>query len=340
MRQADGPSNLDRVTTTPTHAGQAATDSAAGDIDRLVDNVGRVIQGKRDVVEFVVVGLLAEGHLLVEDVPGVGKTSMAKAVARSLDVAFGRIQFTPDLLPADVVGVNVWNRAEHSFDFRPGPVFSAVLLADEINRASPKTQSALLEAMAERQVTIDGTTHRLRRPFVVLATQNPLDHEGTYPLPESQLDRFLLRITVGYPDRQAEREMLDHHDGDDPLDDLGPVIGPERLDQLIASVRAVHVAPALRDYLVALADASRRHVDLELGVSPRATLNLLQVIRARALMAGRPFATPDDVQALAAAALAHRLVPTADALLRGVDAAAVVADLLETVAVPTPERPR
>jgi MoxR-like ATPase len=283
---------------------------------------------------------LAEGHLLVEDVPGVGKTSLAKAVARSLDVAFGRIQFTPDLLPADVVGVNVWNRAEHSFDFRPGPVFSAVLLADEVNRASPKTQSALLEAMAERQVTIDGTTHRLHRPFVVLATQNPLDHEGTYPLPESQLDRFLLRITVGYPEPDAEREMLDRHDDEDPLDRLGPVIDLGRLDQLIASVRAVHVAPALRDYLVALADASRRHPDLDLGVSPRATLNLLQVIRARALMAGRRFATPDDVQALAVAALSHRLVPTSDALLRGVDTAAVVADLLDTVAIPTPERPR
>lgn len=327
------------MTSTPTLAEPADVETAADDIARLVDNVGRVIQGKRDVIEFVVLGLLAEGHLLVEDVPGVGKTSLAKAVARSLDVDFGRIQFTPDLLPADVVGVNVWNRAENSFDFRPGPVFSAVLLADEINRASPKTQSALLEAMAERQVTIDGTTRPLHRPFVVLATQNPLEHEGTYPLPESQLDRFLLRITVGYPDTDAEREMLERHDGDNPLDDLRPVIDLARLDRLIASVRAVHVAPALRDYLVLLADASRRHPDLDLGMSPRSTLNLLQVIRARALMAGRGFATPDDVQALAVAALAHRLVPTGDALLRDIDAAAVIADLLETVAVPTPERP-
>ena len=328
------------MTSPPPSDPPLAAESAAADIDRLVTHVGLVIQGKREAVEAVVIGLLAEGHLLVEDVPGVGKTSLAKAMARSLDVAFGRIQFTPDLLPADVVGVNVWNRAGQSFDFRPGPVFSAVLLADEINRASPKTQSALLEAMAERHVTIDGTTHRLPRPFVVLATQNPLDHEGTYPLPESQLDRFLLRVEMGYPDPGAERLMLDRHDGDDPLDGLQPVIGRERLAQLLASTRAVHVAPALRDYLVALADSSRRHPDLELGMSPRATLNLLQVSRARALMAGRAFATPDDVQALAVAALSHRLVPTGDALLRGVAAAAVVAELLESVPVPTPERPR
>jgi MoxR-like ATPase len=326
------------VTSTASPTGRADATTAAADIDRLVDNVGRVIQGKRPVVESVVIGLLAEGHLLVEDVPGVGKTSLAKAVARSLDVAFGRIQFTPDLLPSDVVGVNVWNRSEHAFDFRPGPVFSAVLLADEVNRASPKTQSALLEAMAERQVTIDGTTHRLPRPFVVLATQNPLDHEGTYPLPESQLDRFLLRVTVGYPDTESEREMLDRHAGADPLEDLAPVVDPRRLDELITQTRAVHVAPALRDYLVALADASRRHPDLDLAVSPRATLNLLQVARARALMAGRDFATPDDVQALAVAALAHRLVPTGEAQLRGVDADAVVRELLGSVPVPSPER--
>lgn len=328
------------MTSTQSPADRAGPDTAAADIDRLVTNVGRVIQGKRTVVEAVVVGLLAEGHLLVEDVPGVGKTSLAKAVARSLDVSFGRLQFTPDLLPADVVGVNVWNRAEHTFDFRPGPVFSAVLLADEVNRASPKTQSALLEAMAERQVTIDGTTHRLPRPFVVLATQNPLDHEGTYPLPESQLDRFLLRITVGYPDAEAEREMLDRHDQDDPLDDLDPVIDPRRLEALISRTREVHVAPALRDYLVELADASREHPDLDLGVSPRATLNLLQAIRARALMAGRGFATPDDVKALAVASLAHRLVPSGDALLRGIDADTVVRELLDRVPVPTPDRAR
>jgi MoxR-like ATPase len=314
--------------------------TAAADIDRLVDNVARVIQGKRDVIESVVLGILAEGHLLVEDVPGVGKTSLAKATARSLAVPFGRIQFTPDLLPADVIGVNVWHRNERAFEFRPGPVFASVVLADEVNRASPKTQSALLEAMAERQVTVDGTTHALDRPFVVLATQNPLEHEGTYPLPESQLDRFLLRITVGYPGVDAEREMLDRHDVRDPLDDLEPVLTSARIKDLIASARAVHVAPALRDYLVALADASRRHPDLEVGMSPRATLNLLQVIRARALMAGRAFATPDDVQVLAEATLAHRLVPAGDAVLRGVAAGEVIAELLDTVPVPTPERVR
>jgi MoxR-like ATPase len=308
--------------------------AAATTLTRLADNVERVIRGKRDVVELVLLGLVAEGHLLVEDVPGVGKTSLAKALARSLDVSFGRIQFTPDLLPSDVVGVSVYDRDTQAFTFRPGPVFAGVVLADEINRASPKTQSALLEAMAEEQVTVDGVTYPLRRPFVVIATQNPIEHEGTYALPESQLDRFLLRVAIGYPDPEAELDLLEHQTDSPALRDLRPVAGADDVARIVAAATTVHVAPALRRYLVDLADASRRHPDLALGMSPRATLSLLRVSRARALSAGRAFTTPDDVKALVRPVLAHRLTTSGDARLRGVTTEDVLAELIDTVPVP------
>jgi MoxR-like ATPase len=308
-----------------------------GDLHRaLTAAIGRVIQGKDDVIDLLVLGLVAEGHVLVEDVPGVGKTSLAKALARSIDGQYGRIQFTPDLLPSDVVGVNVWNRGSGSFDFRAGPVFANVVLADEINRASPKTQSALLEAMAERQVTVDGTTRALPGPFLVIATQNPIENEGTYPLPESQMDRFLLRISVGYPDLAAERAMLAAHGDQDPLDELRPVISAAQVSAMAAAARSVHVAPALADYLVRLADASRRHRHVAVGMSPRATLALQRAVRARAALAGRTYATPDDVKALAGPVLAHRLLLQPSARVEQVEAGAVVEDLLRSVPQPEP----
>jgi MoxR-like ATPase len=308
--------------------------AATAALARIADNVEKVIRGKRDVVELVLLCLVAEGHLLVEDVPGVGKTSLAKALARSLDVSFGRIQFTPDLLPSDVVGVSVFNREEQKFTFRPGPVFAGVVLADEINRASPKTQSALLEAMAEEQVTVDGTTYPLKRPFVVIATQNPIEHEGTYALPESQLDRFLMRVGIGYPSPEAELDLLENQADSPALNDLTPVADAEQLLAIVEAASAVHVAPALRRYLVDLADASRRHPDLGLGMSPRATLSLLRVSRVRALQAGRAFATPDDVKALVRPVLAHRLTTSGDARLRGVSTEDVLGELIDTVPVP------
>jgi MoxR-like ATPase len=308
--------------------------AATAALARIADNVEKVIRGKRDVVELVLLCLVAEGHLLVEDVPGVGKTSLAKALARSLDVSFGRIQFTPDLLPSDVVGVSVFNREEQKFTFRPGPVFAGVVLADEINRASPKTQSALLEAMAEEQVTVDGTTYPLKRPFVVIATQNPIEHEGTYALPESQLDRFLMRVGIGYPSPEAELDLLENQADSPALNDLTPVADAEQLLAIVEAASAVHVAPALRRYLVDLADASRRHTDLGLGMSPRATLSLLRVSRVRALQAGRAFATPDDVKALVRPVLAHRLTTSGDARLRGVSTEDVLGELIDTVPVP------
>jgi MoxR-like ATPase len=302
----------------------------------IAANLGRVIQGKPDAIDLILLALVAEGHVLVEDVPGVGKTSLAKALATSIHGAFGRVQFTPDLLPSDVIGVNVWNRATSAFEFRPGPVFANVVLADEINRAAPKTQSALLEAMAEGQVTVDGTTHRLAPPFLVIATQNPIDSEGTYPLPESQLDRFLVRITMGYPAREAELEILATHGHHDQLDDLTPVAGAADLLELSALARDVHVAPALQGYLVDLADATRRHPQVAVGMSPRATLALQRIARARAATRGRGFVTPDDIKALAGPVLAHRLLLTPAARVAQADPGAVVADVLDRVPVPQP----
>ncbi len=303
--------------------------------EALAANIEQVIRGKRDVIELALVCLVSEGHLLVEDVPGVGKTSLAKALAASIEGSWGRVQFTPDLLPSDVVGVTIWNRGTGAFEFRRGPIFASVVLGDEINRASPKTQSALLEVMEERQVTVDGTTYPLDAPFMVIATQNPIDHEGTYPLPEAQLDRFLMRVSVGYPHRAAELEILDTHGDRSAVPDVRPVLRPADVLAMVRVAHTIHVAPAIKSYLVDLADTSRRHAALTLGMSPRATLSLLRAARSRAAASGRAYVVPDDVKALAGPVLAHRLVLTPEAQLQGIDASGVVDDLLRTVAVPT-----
>jgi MoxR-like ATPase len=299
----------------------------------LATNVGQALRGKPEVIDLALLTLFAEGHLLIEDVPGVGKTSLVKALARSIDCPFGRIQFTPDLLPADVVGVTVWNRNDHTFEFRPGPVFASIVLADEINRASPKTQSALLEAMAESQVTTDGTTYRLPRPFMVVATQNPVEHEGTYPLPESQMDRFLIRTAVGYPDARAEIDILSAPSVD-PADDLAPVATAADIAAAITQTRSAHVADALKGYLVAIADASRNHPHLSLGMSPRATIALLRTARARAVASGRDYVTPTDVQAVARPVLAHRVILSPAAHIGGLTCDDVIDDIVGHVAVP------
>jgi MoxR-like ATPase len=301
--------------------------------DAIVANVSQVLHGKREVVELALVTMLAEGHLLVEDVPGVGKTSLAKALAASIDCTWKRVQFTPDLLPADLVGVSIYERSSESFRFTPGPIFANVVLADEINRASPKTQSALLEAMEERQVTVDGTSHPLAPPFMVIATQNPVEQEGTYRLPESQLDRFLVRLAIGYPGRSAELAILDAQGSTAALRQLSPVVSSDELRRMIAAVKTVHLAPALKAYLVDLAEASRRHPSIELGLSPRATLQLAAASRATAASHGRDYATPDDVKAVAVPVLAHRLVLRSGHGSR-TSAADVVGELLAEVPVP------
>jgi len=303
--------------------------------EALVTNVERVIQGKADAIRLALVCLVAEGHLLIEDVPGVGKTSMAKAIAASLGCEWHRIQFTPDLLPSDVSGVNVFNRATGAFEFRPGGIFANVVLGDEINRASPKTQAALLEAMEERQVTVDATTYMLPTPFMVIATQNPIEHEGTYPLPESQLDRFLLRIQMGYPDRPSEIEMLETHGDARVVDDLEVVAEAADVVGMTQLARSIHVHPTLKGYLVDLADATRNHSSLALGISPRATLALQRSARARAASEGREYILPDDIKILAVPVLAHRLVLTPEAALGGVGPDDVIEEVLGAVPVPT-----
>src|SRR5205823_339783 len=278
--------------------------------------------------------MLAEGHLLIEDVPGVGKTMLAKALARSIDCSVRRIQFTPDLLPSDVTGVSVYDLHTHEFEFKPGAVFANLVVGDEINRASPKTQSALLECMEERQVTSDGITYHLQTPFMVIATQNPIEMEGTYPLPEAQRDRFTARIAMGYPDARHEMAMLDAHGGADPLDGLHSVADGDQVRRMIATVRGVHVADAVKQYAVNLVNVSREAPDLRLGASPRATLQLLRTARAVAASEGRNFVLPDDLQALAVPVLAHRIIPTAEAQLSRRTTDAVVADLVHRLPIP------
>ncbi len=301
---------------------------------RIVANIEQVIEGKTDTVRLAIAVLLAEGHLLIEDVPGVGKTKLAKALARSIDCSVRRIQFTPDLLPSDVTGVSVYNQDAHDFEFKPGAVFANLVVGDEINRASPKTQSALLECMEERQVTVDGTTYELQSPFMVVATQNPIEMEGTYPLPEAQRDRFTARLAMGYPDPRAEMAMLDGHGEHDPLDALRPVSDAAEVRRLIEIVRQVYVSVPVKQYVIDLVTATRHAADLRLGASPRASLHLLRTARAVAALEGREYVLPDDIQALAAPVLAHRLLPTPEAQIGRRSTASVVADLVARVPVP------
>ena len=298
--------------------------------------IERVIEGKRESIDLALSVLLAEGHLLVEDVPGVGKTMLAKALGRSIDCAVRRIQFTPDLLPSDITGVSIFNAETREFEFKPGGVFANIVVGDEINRASPKTQSALLESMEERQVSVDGTTYRLSPPFMVVATQNPIEMEGTYPLPEAQRDRFMARIEMGYPTPSAELDMLESHGSTDPLSRLEPVTDGGTVQALIEVVKTIYVSPAVKQYLVQVVNATRKTKDLRLGASPRATLQLLRISRASAALAGRDYVSPDDVAGLAVQVLAHRVIPSADAQLARRTAADIIA--AATRAVPLPDR--
>jgi MoxR-like ATPase len=323
--------------------------STHGDVGRGLDGLAKisgrisgaiesVIEGKPDVIRLALTVLLAEGHLLIEDVPGVGKTMLAKALARSIDCSVRRIQFTPDLLPSDITGVSAYNQERREFEFKPGPVFANIVVGDEINRASPKTQSALLECMEERQVTVDGHTYDLDRPFMVIATQNPVEMEGTYPLPEAQRDRFTARISMGYPEPGAELQMLDVHGRTSPLDDLSPVARAGDVREMVELVRNVHVASSVRDYAIALVTATREHPELRLGASPRATLHLVRAARAYAALEDRDYVLPDDLQYLAVPVLAHRLLPTAEAQVERRLPEHVVAELVARVPVPDPRR--
>ena len=275
---------------------------------QLRQNIQKVIVGKDNIIDLVMIALLCEGHVLLEDVPGTGKTTLAKTVAASLDCSFRRIQFTPDLLPSDVTGIYYFNQKVQEFEFRAGPIFSQILLADEINRATPRTQSSLLEAMQERQATVDIATHQLPRPFLVMATQNPIELEGTFPLPEAQLDRFLLKISIGYPTAEEENEILLRFEQDDPLIDLGSVVQPEMILEMQKGVREIRVEESVRQYLVAICRQSRQHEDIELGASPRATMALYRTCQARAALQGRNYVIPDDVKEMALHVLTHRLV--------------------------------
>ena len=302
--------------------------------ERIRENVQKVIVGKSEVIDLAIIAVVCRGHLLLEDVPGIGKTTMSKALAQSLGCAFSRIQFTPDLMPADVLGVNFYNQKAGEFEFRPGPIFSQVALADEINRATPRTQSALLEAMQERQVTIDGVTRALREPFLVMATQNPIELEGTFPLPEAQLDRFMMRVKMGYPSEEEESDILLRFEREDVPPELAAVTGEEEMRDAQRAAAQVRVDDILRGYIIAIVRATRMNDGLALGASPRAALALYKTAQARAALDGRDYASPDDVKALAETVLAHRLILTSNSRLRGRSAESIVAEVLGALPVP------
>lgn len=301
---------------------------------RIIENIEKVIIGKHATIDLAVVGLLCQGHLLIEDVPGVGKTMLARSLARSLGCTFSRIQFTPDMLPSDVTGVSIFNQVSREFEFRPGPIMAQVVLADEINRATPKTQAALLEAMEERQITVDGVTRALPCPFLVLATQNPIEYEGTFPLPEAQVDRFLLRLKLGYPAFEDEIRILESQQFQRPLANLEQVVGVEELTGAQEAIKEIYVSPALKRYMVEIVTQTRKHAEVYLGASPRGSLALFRTAQAKAAIAGRDYVLPDDIKALAIPTLAHRVILGPGARLRDLDAAQIVEEILQSVAAP------
>lgn len=303
-------------------------------VQRVINNVEKVIVGKAEPVAFSLIAVICKGHVLIEDVPGVGKTVLTKAIARSIGCSFKRIQFTPDLLPSDVTGVSIYNQKTGNFEFRSGPIMAQIVLADEVNRATPKTQSALLEAMEEAQVTVDGVTYQLPDPFMVMATQNPIEYEGTFPLPEAQLDRFMMNIKLGYPRMQDEMNILDTHQFHHPLDDLEQIMRAEELVQIQQQVRSIHVDPSIREYIVSLAAATRSHNNIYLGSSPRGSLALFRAAQALAAIRGRGYVIPDDVKLLAKATLAHRIIVAPAARVRGITSDTILDEILSTVPVP------
>ena len=314
------------------------TQSATTIAREIVDNVSKVIVGKQPVIERALAAVIAQGHILIEDVPGVGKTMLAKSISSSIGCSFKRIQFTPDLLPSDIVGVSIYNQSTREFQFRPGPVMAQIVLVDEINRATPKTQSALLEAMEELQVSVDGVTRPLEQPFIVMATQNPIEYEGTFPLPEAQLDRFLMRISLGYPSFTDELSVIEQQEKTHPIDELEAVASPEDVIKLQEAAKNVYVDTAVREYIVGLIEATRNHEDVSLGASPRASLGMFRAVRGMAILRDRDYAIPDDVKELAYAVLAHRLILSPAARMRGLHTGQVIDGLLESVAVPGASR--
>lgn len=303
-------------------------------VERITTNVENVILGKRQVIRQTLLALLCEGHLLIEDVPGLGKTMLARSISRSIGCEFSRIQFTPDMLPSDVTGVSVYNQKTQEFEFRSGPIFAQIVLADEINRATPKTQAALLEAMEEKQVTVDGTTYALATPFLVLATQNPIEYEGTFPLPEAQVDRFIMRTHLGYPDKAQEIAILNSQTDHHPINDISQVVSAEELTNAQAAVKTIYMDDQIKSYIIALTSATREHPDVYLGASPRGSLALFKTSRAAAAAQGRDFVLPDDVKALAVPTLAHRLIISPSARIKSVAPDTVVQEILNTVSVP------